>query len=299
MKLADVDLRLLRVFRAVVECEGLAAAEAKLDIGRSTISTHLSDLEARLGMVLCKRGRAGFELTEAGRATFAATIDLFNHCETFLSSVQQAGQTLRGRLTLAVFDGCLGDSQCRIHDAIRAIRQQSDAVQFEVIVLPPDEVEVAVLNGRAVIGVSTRRTPSDALSFTRLYDETSHLYCAVSLGLATGHVTQGQIAEAGYVTRSYARQTGSQEDVGRPGASAVAHSEEAVAHLILSGAFVGHLPEHFARPFVEANQMRRVRNGDPSYTTSVGLLRAIRERDNPMAAAMADALIAQHTRADH
>ena len=69
MQVQDVDLRLLRIFVTIVESGGLSAAESRLNIGRSTISTHLSDLEIRLGLKLCKRGRSGFELTDAGRIT--------------------------------------------------------------------------------------------------------------------------------------------------------------------------------------------------------------------------------------
>lgn len=50
-QLADMDIRLLRVFNSVVECGGLSAAEMELNIGRSTISRHLKDLEARLGIM--------------------------------------------------------------------------------------------------------------------------------------------------------------------------------------------------------------------------------------------------------
>ena len=49
MELHDVDLRHLRVFVAIVECGGLSAAEAKLNLSRSTISARLADLEVRLG----------------------------------------------------------------------------------------------------------------------------------------------------------------------------------------------------------------------------------------------------------
>ena len=43
-QLSDMDLRLLRVFRAVVDCGGLSAAELELNIGASTVSRHLKDL---------------------------------------------------------------------------------------------------------------------------------------------------------------------------------------------------------------------------------------------------------------
>ena len=66
-QITEVELRLLRVFRVVADCEGLAAAESELEIGRSTISKHLSDLETRFGTRLCNRGRSGFSLTDEGK----------------------------------------------------------------------------------------------------------------------------------------------------------------------------------------------------------------------------------------
>ncbi len=56
-QLSDMDLRLLRVFKAVVDCGGMSAAELELNISLSTISKHIKDLEQRLGLTLCQRGR--------------------------------------------------------------------------------------------------------------------------------------------------------------------------------------------------------------------------------------------------
>ena len=61
-----MDLRLLRIFKSVVECGGMTAAELELNISASTLSRHMKDLEERLGLVLCRRGRAGFTLTPEG-----------------------------------------------------------------------------------------------------------------------------------------------------------------------------------------------------------------------------------------
>jgi len=63
-RIMDSDIRLLQVFRVVVDCGGLSASELELGIGRSTISKHISDLETRLGVKLCNRGRSGFTMTE-------------------------------------------------------------------------------------------------------------------------------------------------------------------------------------------------------------------------------------------
>ena len=62
----NVDIRLLRIFLTVCECNGLSASEFELNIGRSTISKCISDLEASLALRLCDRGPSGFRLTERG-----------------------------------------------------------------------------------------------------------------------------------------------------------------------------------------------------------------------------------------
>ena len=46
----EYDLRLLRIFLSVVEHGGFSAAENALGITRSTISVHMSSLEARMNL---------------------------------------------------------------------------------------------------------------------------------------------------------------------------------------------------------------------------------------------------------
>ena len=77
-QLSNLDLRLLQVFKAVVDCGGLSAAELELNIGTSTVSRHLKDLETRLGLVLCRRGRAGFSVTPEGQRIYEETVRLTN-----------------------------------------------------------------------------------------------------------------------------------------------------------------------------------------------------------------------------
>src|ERR1700680_543661 len=72
MQVQDTDLKLLRIFETIVRCGGFAAAQPILNIGASSISEYMSQLETRLGLRLCERGRAGFRLTEEGAELHAA-----------------------------------------------------------------------------------------------------------------------------------------------------------------------------------------------------------------------------------
>src|SRR5687767_15821479 len=94
-RVADADLRLLRIFATVVECKGFAVAQAELNLSASSISGYISALEQRLGVRLCTRGRAGFSLTDKGAAIYREAQRLFAALDDFVAS---AGAT-RGRLT--------------------------------------------------------------------------------------------------------------------------------------------------------------------------------------------------------
>ncbi len=158
MQVHDVDLRLLRIFVAIVECGGLSAAESRLNIGRSTISSHLSDLEVRLGIKLCKRGRSGFELTEPGRITYQASLELLQQCEAFATTVASSKDQLSGRVTIAVIDTMVSDPRCGVASAISALKAKSNNIQFDINVCEAREVETSVVNGRSLVGLGVSST---------------------------------------------------------------------------------------------------------------------------------------------
>ena len=62
-----IDIRLIRIFMAVVEAGGLSAAQLELNLALSTISEKVSALEKRFGMKLCQRMRDRIVLKCAGK----------------------------------------------------------------------------------------------------------------------------------------------------------------------------------------------------------------------------------------
>ena len=99
-RLHKADLHLLAVFMAVVECGGFAAAQVALNVSQSTISRQIGDLEKRLGMRLCKRGRSGFRLTDKGRIVCEACQHLSMALESFRTTVGALRGELVGDLSI-------------------------------------------------------------------------------------------------------------------------------------------------------------------------------------------------------
>ncbi|MGI9133671.1 MAG: LysR family transcriptional regulator, partial [Rhodoferax sp.] len=176
-QISDMDLRLLRVFRSVVDCGGMAAAELELNIGTSTVSRHVKDLETRLGLTLCRRGRAGFALTPEGEKIYAQTTQLLAATEAFRSGVDEIHQRMGGQLHVAVFDKTASNPHAHIAAAIAAFTQQAPDVALNLHVATLTAIERGVLDGQFQMGVIPGHRSSDLLEYTALFDETMSLYC--------------------------------------------------------------------------------------------------------------------------
>ena len=288
MQVHDVDLRLLRIFVAIVECGGLSAAESRLNIGRSTISAHLSDLEIRLGIKLCKRGRSGFELTETGRVTYQASLELLQQCEAFTSTVASSKNELSGRITISTIDTLVSDPRCGVARVISALKAKGDKIQFDINVCEAREVETSVASGRSLVGLGVSRHHLRGLDYYPLHNETNFLYCAK--GHPLFDCEQSNVNElletAEVITSNYMRDKEVRNDGLNYQNSATAYHDEGIAHLILSGEFIGYLPEHYASYWVDKGVFQSILPEKYSYQIPVMLISSKNNNMSPLANAL-------------
>ncbi len=259
-RLNEADLRLLRIFRTVVDCGGFSAAETELNISRSAISQHMSELEERLGLTLCQRGRAGFRLTEQGKGVYAALLRLMAAVENFRGEVSALRHHLRGELNIGITDNLVTFPRMRVTRALRALKLKGPEVRVNIRMSPPNEIERGVLDGQLHVGVTPTDRLLPGLKAFPLYDEISHLYCATDhpfFDRPDAELDDAAIAEADAVVPSG---LAASSHAGLPlRVTATAADREGVAFLILTGCYIGFLPTHYARQWQERGQMRAIR----------------------------------------
>jgi DNA-binding transcriptional LysR family regulator len=279
-QLSDMDIRLLRVFKTVVDCGGMAAAELELNIGTSTVSRHIKDLETRLGLSLCRRGRAGFALTPEGGRIYAETLRLLAGVDAFRSSVDEIHQRMGGELHLAVFDKTASNPEAHIGEAIALFQAQAPEVGLHLHVAPLNAIERGVLDGQFQVGIVPGHRTSGALAYDELFAETMYLYCGQAHPLF-GATDARQPADwaalhayafAGLGYHSPNMELAQQVQLTR---QATGYDQESIATLILSGRYLGFLPDHYAESFVRQNRLRVVQPQVFSYRCSFfGIARA-------------------------
>lgn len=274
--IGDIELRLLRVFRAVAERGGLSAAQVELGLGLATISKHLSDLELRLGMRLCERGHEKFRLTEQGELVYRAALELFAAMEHLRQQVGGARQEMMAEITLGLVDGIVTDEAQPLTRAIGELRRQAPMVRLRVMASSPDDIEIGLLNGRLTLGLMPAYRQLPGLDYTPLYEEESDLYCAGSHPFFTrpdASITEAELAAQAYVDRGYVESPTKMRLSRGLTPSATAWHVEAVAMLILSGGYIGFLPTHYAAAWVASGRMRPLLGGAMRYSTPFCLAR--------------------------
>lgn len=261
-QMGDVDLRLLRVFKAVADCGGMAAAELELNLAMSTISRHVKDLETRLGLVLCRRGRGGFALTPEGRQVHAAALHLLAATDAFRSQLHDIHRRMGGDLHVALFEKTATNPASRIPQAIAQFRALAPQVNLHLHVGPIGMIERGVIDGQYHLGIIPEHRRSESLNYLDLFGETMQLYAG---GLHPwfdpsedtprdwSALRTQNLAALGYHSPNMAL-----AHAHRLERAATASDQEAVATLILSGAYVGFLPDHYAARFTAMGAMRAV-----------------------------------------
>jgi DNA-binding transcriptional LysR family regulator len=259
--LSDPDLRLLRVFKAVVDNGGFAASEVALNKSKSAISVDIGNLEQRFGVRLCERGRSGFALTVQGEAVYQAVAALFEDLDRFSGQIAVAAGRLSGRVTLGVIDNIGSIAATPMIAAIRAFRQRHPDVQLNIQSGSASEVERGVLDGTADVGVSVLLRLAPELDVIPLFVEHQRLYCGQAhplFDLDASELSPDRIAEHPIVSLP-TRDPATSPFLGNLVRGAQADNLDCLILVVLAGVDLGFMPPHYARRWVEAGDLRALR----------------------------------------
>ena len=268
--LSDIDLRLLRIFHAIVRNGGFSAAQYELNMSQPAISAQMRQLEERFGIRLCERGRSGFRLTDGGQVVYDSLQKLFQAAEEFRRDVDSYKGELSGDLYIALDDATATNTHTPLRDAIRALDRDEPKVQLHIFVVPPAELEQGLTEERFHIAIGPFHHVAESLAMEPLYTETQTLYCGKGhelFGCEDKRITRPALEKHPYAARTYM-------DAGtRPGSvtfrrSAHASSMEALALLVLTGDYIGYLPQHFAQQWTASGDMWPLAQDRLSYDST-------------------------------
>lgn len=257
----NVDLKLLRVFKCVVEAGGLTSASHELNIGLAAISKQVSDLEIRLGMTLCSRGREGFELTKYGITVYQATLELFSSLNTFRERLHNSRNELLGDLSISVVDNTISDPLSPVTKAVQQLHKAAPKVNIRLQTAHLDDIEKGLTEGRFNCAIAPVYDEKSDFDYYPAYTETSVLYCGsdhILFPMNNNDITIELLKQQKIINHTYVTHRHGNKLFAFNESNIQAVQVEAVAMLILTGHFIGYLPAHYAAPYVREKKIRAV-----------------------------------------
>ena len=277
----------------------MAAAELHLNVGISTISRQVKDLETRLGLTLCRRGRSGFALTAEGQRVYEETTRLLDATDSFLLGVDDIHRRMGGQLEIGIFDKTATNPAARIGEAIAMFADSAPEVSLQIRVSTISAIERKLIDGSLHVGIIPAHRNSESLVYDKLFDETMLLYCGENHPLFKGrHSALDWKALAEHKFTGLGYHSPNMEASQRAGLrrAATGLDQEAIAILILSGHFLGFLPDHYADVFEKSGRMRAIR--PEVFRYGCDFVCVMRKSPAPARAAQAfrDCLVRAHAR---
>ena len=273
----------------------MTAAAARMNVSISHVSTQLADLEMRVGLVLCQRGRGGFSLTEDGTQLFSAVVDLTRGMDEFGERLDAIKGQLSGELRLGVGDSLPDLDDIGLLSALRRFMSRSPGVSIALDIRPITEVETMLLNNLIDVGITVHDGRNEDILRRVIAHERIGLFCARGhpfFAIEEQDLTVDRIEHQPRCYRRYIRYEGERRRKRTEVHHAEANDVTAVRTLILTGLFVGRLPAHVARNDVAEGRLRELKPDHYSYLNPISLIMRTDQRLSKAAEAFVEDLLA-------
>jgi len=271
----EYDLRLLRIYKAVVENGGFAAAENELGITRSTISVHMSNLETRMKLKLCLRGRGGFALTEEGQAVYYAAINLFDSLNDFSLLVASLGSELSGELVILCAEQLDVAKQQKIAKVIQIVH---DSFPNLHLVLDGDSIyniEKSLLKDKAHIALLPSYQQTEGLCYQPIYSEPIYLCCSKQHEFFTQVdtvISAEKLASVPAIHPGIDIDALGREQLKKLNLLAKAYQFDMRKAMVLSGRYIGYLPQSYIQQELNSGDIRIIQPSSLTYQFNLSLV---------------------------
>lgn len=245
------DIQSLRIFVAVAECRGITAAQDRLNVSQSLISTSLLDLEYRLGFVLCKRGRGRFSLTKEGEEVYEFSLRLFDSVEQFVNQVRAIKNPELAHLNIAIGKGLPESFTTSLASTFAQLYQNNTGLNMQMDEKPSIDIERAVELGNLDVGIGSVVSSFKGLAYEKIHTEEQAIFCHKNHPLIKKNISIAALDEMGWVQNNEVMNQKLPIPMNEQNITAVANSHEGTLSFILAGTHIGYLPVSYAQKWVD------------------------------------------------
>jgi DNA-binding transcriptional LysR family regulator len=253
----NLDWNLLKIFHEIAQSGGISRATRGLGRKQPALSLALKRLESQLGVTLCNRGPAGFELTDEGLLVSEICRSLNGLVQQVPKRLANICEEVAGRVSIQIISSLVCD---KLDAAISRFHGNHPKAEIIIDITTWESVAGALLRDEIDIGVAPARALRTDLRYDFLFEEIHRPY------VGRGHTLFGKTFDDPTALASEAFiLTGADEPdlltafrtrhgLGKLVAGLSEHLDEA-KRLTMLGVGICFLPQGFADPDVIAGRL--------------------------------------------
>jgi DNA-binding transcriptional LysR family regulator len=146
----NISFNSFLVFHEVAKFKSFSRAAENLFVSQPAVSKHIRQLEQKLGMGLIRRGRGGFDLTEAGEMLFKQTHKICNHLQEIESVLDHLKKDHHGLLKIGTTESY---SKCLMPKLLSGFQTSHPSIKITLEVGNSEEIEKGLLDYKNDIGL--------------------------------------------------------------------------------------------------------------------------------------------------
>lgn len=270
-----MELRQLRYFLAVAECESFTRGAEKVAISQPSLSIQIAALEDELGASLFDRLGRQVALTEAGRLFREHAQRVIRETELATQAVRDLTGAEKGRLVVGALSTI---NSYVIPPLVCRFKQRFPHVDLHVYAQPSSTIEEALLANRFDLGLCLLPITGVRLIAHRLFTETLVLVSPPNVRLTAKRIRMRDLATLplvllpnDYCLRRMIEAECAEAGV-RPQVSVEMTSPEGILEAVKQGAGMTILPELYVRHRIRSTGLRLIELYDPVPRHEVGVV---------------------------
>ena len=150
VQMHDLNFRLLRVFRTIMEAGSITRAAELVHLSQPAVSKALKQLEVEMGVRLFERVGRGLEPTAAARRLFAAAQETFLEAERLQVFAEDLRHGRAASVRVAAFPSA---SVSFLPNALMDWEMNCETVRLEILTMPTAQVVRSVAEGLVDCGI--------------------------------------------------------------------------------------------------------------------------------------------------
>ncbi len=272
--LQNLDWNLLKVFSAIVRCGGISRAAESMARQQPAVSSALKRLENHLGVVVCRRGPGGFELTDQGKVLWEVCKRIESELALLPESFDDIANELAIQIRIVMVNNLVST---RLDAVIAKFNQLHPRTELMINVASCLKIEDMLLRNEAEVGISPKVNSHEDLTYAWLYREQHVLVCGKDHPLYGEHDDRpDRFADQAFVLPS--------DDEAVPvrlyrerhqwGRNIVGQSLDLneVKRLVIAGLGVALLPQEFLEPDLQRGLLWRLMAPSPETQDDIFII---------------------------